>query len=95
MATGSAEHIEGEELLDDSGFDIYDLQSPVRLAAAGGILEVTKAISLASPTLGVDLERLLVPGSPLALSIGKLCIENGFAFWWPWFSYRPFLISWQ
>ena len=93
MDTGTAEHIEGEDMESLKDFKTHKLNSKIRLAAAGGVLEVDTAICRPSPTLGVDLDRLCVPGSPLASSIGKLCIEHGFAFWWPWGSYRPVLIN--
>ena len=35
----------------------------------------------------------MMKGCPTVLSIGRLCIDNSFAFWWPWGSDKPMLLD--
>ena len=41
--------------------------------------------------LNLELTPFVIPNCPSALSVGKLCIDNGFGLWWPPHSHTPIL----
>ena len=93
--TGAADHMaDPEDLTPEERRSIQNLDPPRNLAAVGGITKCHQmARAMYVQCLNLKLKTLLMKGCPTVLSIGRLCIEDIYAFWWPWKSTRPMLLD--
>lgn len=61
---------------------IRELDEPILLQSAGGVVRATHVADIYIDELGVTIEGYLLPGTPDALSLGELVRTNGFDFVW-------------
>ena len=61
---------------------VTEADPPVRLITANGRITASETIPLPVPTLGGEAHPYLVKSTPAVLSLGKLCMEQGYAFHW-------------
>jgi hypothetical protein len=57
---------------------------------ANGVTSIAKELTMYIPQLDEMAEVLCGDKVPAVISIGKRCLETGYAFYWPPFSERPF-----
>ena len=62
---------------------VTEADPPVRLITANGKIVANETIPLPVPALDSAVHPYLVKSTPAVLSLGKLCMEQGFAFHWP------------
>ena len=83
--TGAGDHmISLSELPDFYENLVRDLDNPVVLNTANGLITVTQYVTVQLP-LGNEqtIDMLLLPETPAVISIGKLCNDHDFIFHWP------------
>ena len=61
---------------------VTEADPPVRLITANGRITAHETIPLPVPALGGEVHPYLVKSTPAVLSLGKLCMEQGYAFHW-------------
>jgi hypothetical protein len=69
------------------------LRAPKYLTSANGLTSITKEMTMYLPQLDEMAEMLCCPSTPSDISIGKRCLEGGYAFHWPPYSQHPFFIK--
>jgi hypothetical protein len=69
------------------------LRAPEYLNTANGVASITKEMAMCIPQLGEMAEILCGDKTPAVISVGKRCVEMGYAFCWPQFSENPFFIE--
>jgi hypothetical protein len=60
---------------------------------ANGVTSITKEITMCIPQLDEMAAVLFGDKRPAVISIGKRCLEMGYACYWPPFSERPFFVK--
>jgi len=58
------------------------LDKTVTFQTAAGLTKVDSCMNLHSDTLGGEIQAMILKDTPDVLSIGKRCVEQGFAFHW-------------
>jgi len=91
LDTGACNHLIGIDAVKHLKEHIRDSASPLELDTATGKLKVNRCIDLWIQELNLELTAYILENNPGAISIGRLCIDNGFEFWWPAHSYTPVL----
>jgi hypothetical protein len=80
-------------VLNGGGEASRRLRAPKYLNTANGVASITKEMTMCIPQLGEVAEILCREKTPAVISIGKRCVEMGYAFYWPPFSENPFFIE--
>ena len=93
LDTGACNHLIGIDAVGHLKEHIRDSANPLELDTATGKLDVNRCIDLWIQELNLELTAYILENNPGALSVGRLCIDNGFEFWWPAHSYTPVLQS--
>jgi hypothetical protein len=57
-------------------------KSPLNLDTANGILRADMELPMQLAPFGVSISPLLLPCTPAVLSVGKRCMDEGYAFHW-------------
>ena len=63
---------------------------PISLYTANGPKQVKQQVSMQVPRLDDDQDSYLLPDTPKVLTVGYRCVEEGYGFYWPPYSRRPF-----
>jgi hypothetical protein len=72
--------------------DARPTEHRIRLSTANGVTEVTKSVPLQAGPLLEVAHPLLLPSSPAVLSIGRRCMDQGYAFHWM-LKRKPYLVD--
>ena len=64
----------------------------ILLQTANGITEAEHEVKLSIGGVGGVTKALVLESTPLVLSLGKKCIEEGYSFHWPVWSKKPFWV---
>ena len=94
--TGASNHLLALESIKDPKIraTIKKLLHPQLFSTAGGIIECTQAIKLLFPQLGQKaIVAHLLDSTPAVVSVGRFCIQHGYAFHWPMGSKYPYFES--
>jgi hypothetical protein len=92
--TGCGDDLVQTSLVLKGGGKAYiRMRAPKYLNTATGLTSITKEMTMCIPQLDEMAEMLCCQNSPEVISIGKRCLEMGYAFFWPPVSKRPFFIK--
>jgi hypothetical protein len=69
------------------------LRAPNYLNAANGLTSIHQEMTICIPQLDEFAEILCCESTPSVISIGKRCLEMGYAFYWPPYSESPFFVK--
>ena len=61
----------------------------IRLNTAGGHISAAHSISMCINESSETIHVVILPNTPNVVSLGRLCVERGFSFWWPAHSKSP------
>ena len=82
--TGSSFYVlPQEEISERMRRKIHQLAKPINMATVNGSITVDSAVRVAVPNLDREVEFIIVADSPPLLSVGRLCMLEGFGFFWP------------
>ena len=80
--SGSCNHLAGRTSLSQSEqATVRKAARPHKLRTANGVINVDETLPITTDATG-NVEVLLLENSPAVLSLGRLCMEHGFAFEW-------------
>jgi hypothetical protein len=80
-------------VLKGGGKAYIRLRVPKYTNTADGATSIAKEMTMRIPQLGEMAEVLCGGKMPAVISIGKRCLEVGYAFYWPPFSEHPFFVE--
>ena len=78
MDTGACDHLVGLQEVKHLKEYIRKSTNPIKLDVATGQLDVTDCIDLWINELELELTAYILKDNPGALSVGRLCIDNGY-----------------
>ena len=79
--SGAGVHIVGKQLLGSEAKIVYKSSRTIRLNTANGKVDCNECVWLRIPSLDRNIEAVVVPKGPRALSLGRL-VEDGFELEW-------------
>jgi hypothetical protein len=69
------------------------MRAPKYFNTASGLTSIAEEMTMRMPQLDEMAEMLCCRNTPAVISIGKRCLEMGYAFFWPPFAERSFFIK--
>ena len=91
--SGAGLHIVSRKDLSQlGGAEIKQAAKPLNLQTAGGKVRADKAAVVEVERLGKKTEVIVLDDCPSVLSLGRMCMEEGYSFHWDAFG-RPCLVS--
>jgi hypothetical protein len=91
--SGAGNDLINRESLTDASHLVYKDKEPLRLWTAAGIRLAKDRIAARLDKIGYDFHPIVLPGSPDALSLGRMCALHGYRFIWEPYAQEPILIS--
>jgi hypothetical protein len=79
--------------LSQGGKAFIRLRAPKYLNTANGLTSIHQEMAMCIPQLDEMAEMLCCKNTPSVISIGKCCLEMGYAFYWPPYSENPFFVK--
>ena len=92
MDTGSGHDLVPQHLVASSSLSVTPPDTAVSLSTANGPTAVESVAQIRVDALDSISEALVLPSTPLVLSVGRRCMEDGFSFVWK-AKQAPYLIS--
>jgi len=90
LDTGSGHDLVNKAMAD--GYETKRLSKPLTFSTAGGHTQSYCTVPMYSQAMGGHIAPYLLPPTPPVLSIGKRCMEEGFAFHWE-AGEEPYLVT--
>ena len=93
--TGAGHHYTNfDDLSESERRSIRTVKVPHKLATSLGITSADKEVDeFQIEFLGSVRKAVILKDTPNILSIGRLVVDDGYAFWWPWGSSSPVLMD--
>ena len=82
MGTGSGHDLVPQSLVSASSLSLTEPSTPVYLSTANGPVAVESIARIHVAALGSTSEALALPSTPMVLSVGRRCMEEGYTFVW-------------
>ena len=82
LDTGTCYHITSERNIVDLKRRKQRLAVPQTVSTAAGPMDLTHAVASRIPAIDSTLTVMMAKNTPDALSVGRLCAQNGFRFEW-------------
>ena len=91
--TGASWHMIGRKYLSKAQIkNAIATNRMVKLATANGTISTNLRVPLKTDVISDQVNPLLIDECPPILSIGQLCMETGYSFYWP-AGKKPFLVN--
>ena len=72
---------------------IKQTDNPIMFNTANGMTDATNDILLRVEELDEDVEPYVLDSTPAVLSVGRRCVDFGYAFHWPAGSHKPYFVT--
>ena len=82
MDTGSGHDLVPQHIVSEPSLTVVPPSSSISLQTASGPLAAESIAQVRVAALGTTSEALVLPSTPMVLSIGRRCMEDGYSFVW-------------